>query len=198
MTTKAILFDADGVIIHSEMFSLQYQRLHNVSNDDMLPFFKKDFQPCLIGKADLIEVVKPWLSKWKWDKSAPEFLDLWFKAEDHVDERMISKIKQLRSKGIKCYLATNQEKYRTEYMKNQMGFNNLFDHIFSSADISYTKPAKEYYEYILNRLKTEQNIKPEELMFFDDTQENVDTAIDCNINSHLFNFEEFEYLIKQL
>ena len=194
MSTKAILFDADGVIIHSEMFSLQYQKLYGISNEAMIPFFKTDFKPCLIGKADLIEVVTPWLIKWKWESSAKEFLDLWFKAEDHIDQRMLNIIKQLRSKGIKCYLATNQEKHRTEYMKDQMGFDKIFDHVFSSAYIGYTKPAKKYYEFILNKT----NLKPEELMFFDDCQENVDGAKEINIQAHFFNFEEFKNLIQHI
>jgi len=39
MTTKCILFDADGVVIDSEMFSVQYQKEYDISNDDMIPFF---------------------------------------------------------------------------------------------------------------------------------------------------------------
>jgi putative hydrolase of the HAD superfamily len=112
MTTKCILFDADGVVINSEMLSVQYQKEHDVSNDDMIPFFEGEFQNCIVGKTDLIELVKPWLPKWKWDGTVDEFLQFWFKAEHNVDERMVAVIRNLRKKGIKCYLATNQEKYR--------------------------------------------------------------------------------------
>jgi len=40
MKTKCILFDADGVIIRSEIFSKQYQKKYGIENDAMLPFFK--------------------------------------------------------------------------------------------------------------------------------------------------------------
>ena len=57
--TKCILLDVDGVLVNSEMFSLQYQKRFNLPQDIMLPFFKGVFQDCLIGKADLKEAVAP-------------------------------------------------------------------------------------------------------------------------------------------
>lgn len=199
MTTKCILFDADGVVIHSERFSVQYQKEHDVSNDDMLLFFNGEFQNCIVGKADLIELVKPWLPKWKWTGTVDELLQFWFKAEHNIDERMVNIIKKLREKGIKCYLATNQEKYRTQYMKNHMRFEELFDHVFSSADIGHKKPEGEFYEFILNKVKNEHNIYPHEIMFFDDSQDNVTEARKLDIDAHFYkNFEDFENLVKPI
>jgi len=199
MEIKCILFDADGVVINSEMFSVQYQKEHDVSNDEMLPFFKGEFQNCIIGKADLIELVKPWLLKWKWIGTVDEFLQFWFKAEHNIDERMVNIIKELRKKGIKCYLATNQEKYRTQYMNNHMGFEELFDHVFSSADIGYKKPEREFYKFILDEIKNEHRINPHEIMFFDDSQENVDEAKKLDIDAHFYkNFKDFESLVKPI
>jgi len=37
----------------------------------------------------------------------------------------------------RSYLATNQEKYRTAYLLDQMGFGRQFDGIFSSAYVGY-------------------------------------------------------------
>ena len=199
MAIKCLLFDADGVVINSEMFSVQYLKQHDVSYDDMLPFFKGEFQNCIIGKADLIELVKPWLPKWKWTGTVDEFLQFWFKAEHNIDERMINTIKKLRKKGIKCYLATNQEKYRTQYMKDYMGFEELFDHVFSSADIGHKKPEKEFYEFILNEIKNEHKIYPHEILFFDDSKGHVDSAKKLDIDAHFYeNFDEFEKLINPL
>ncbi len=199
MATKCILFDADGVVINSEMFSVQYQKEHGVSGDKMLPFFKEEFQNCIIGKADLIESVKPWLPKWKWAGTADEFLQYWFKAEHNVDEKLITVVQQLREKGIKCYLATNQEKYRTKYMKEEMKFKELFNHVFSSADIGYKKPESEFYKFILAKIENEYKIYPHEIMFFDDSQENAAEAKRLNINAHFYkNFEDFENLVKPI
>jgi len=199
MTTTNILFAGVGVMIDAEMFSLQYQKEFGVSNDEMLPFFTGDFKDCLIGKADLVEKVTPWLPKWKWAGSVEEFLDFWFKAEHNVDERMTDIVKKLKDKGIRCYLATNQEKYRTQYMKDKMGFENLFHHVFSSADIGAKKPKKEFFQFILNELKNEHRIQPHEIMFFDDTEENIDGAKELDIDAHHFtDYDSFMETIQPL
>lgn len=194
--TKAILFDADGVVINAEMFSVQYQKEYGVSNDEMLPFFKGDFQKCIVGQADLIEIVKPWLSKWKWKGTAEEFLQFWFRAEHSVDEQVIEVIEKLRKREIKCYLTTNQEKHRAQYLKEQMGFDKFFDGMFLSANIGYKKPDREFYEFILDDLKNKYEIRPQEVMFFDDDQKNIDEAKKFGIDAHFYkNFEKFKQVI---
>lgn len=197
MTTKCILFDADGVVIHSEMFSVQYAKKYNVPYEDILPFFKKEFPDCIIGKADLIKIVKPWLPKWKWKGSVHDFLQFWFEAEHNIDKNIVSVINKLRKRGIKCYLATNQEKYRTQYMLENMGFKDLFDNVFSSSHIGYKKPDTKFFESILNKLKKEYNINPHEIMFFDDSIEHIDEANKLGIKAYQYqNFKDFEKLIE--
>jgi putative hydrolase of the HAD superfamily len=197
MVIKAVLFDTDGVIINSEMFSIIYSKKYNIPYDEMLPFFKGEFQDCIIGKADLSEIVKPWLKKWKWEGSVKEFLEFWFKSEHNLDKNIIKIIKDLRKKGIKCYIATNQEKHRTEYMKNEMDFEDLFDEVFSSSDIGYKKPNKRFYEFVINKIKDKYKINADEIIFFDDSQENVDEAKKLGIKANLYKtFDEFKSILK--
>lgn len=186
---KAIIFDADGVVINSPgYFSVQYQKDFGISNDMMLPFFKGRFQDCLVGKADLKEELVPLLKDWRWNGSVEELLKYWFKAEHYIDERMVEEIKNFKNRGIKCYLGTKQEKYRTEYIWNEMEFKNIFDGIYSSADIGYKKPDKKFFEFIQNDLE----LKPEEIMFWDDEKDNVETAKGLGWQGYFYdNFEDF-------
>ena len=193
---KCILFDVDGVVINSEIFSIQYQKQYEISNAEMLPFFTGIFQECIVGKTDLKVTLKEWLPKWKWKGTVDEFLQFWFKAEHNIDERVIKVVKRLRKKGIKCCLATNQEKYRTQYMKKEMEFEINFDEIFSSYSIGYKKPDKAFYEAILNSLESRWNIQPREIMFFDDDQKNIDGANKLGIKGYFYkNFKEFKNII---
>lgn len=186
MKIKCILFDTDGVVVNSEMFSEQYQKQFDISNDVMLPFFKGVFQDCLIGKADLKEAVKSYLKDWKWAGTADELLQFWFKSEHCIDAQIIDLIKNLQAKSIKCYLATNQEKYRTEYMKTQMGFKDTFSHIFSSVEVGYKKPDKKFYEAVFNQINKSENIAKKEMLLIDDSKENVDEAASFGIKAHLY------------
>jgi putative hydrolase of the HAD superfamily len=193
---KCILFDADGVVIRTEMFSVQYQKEYGISNEEMLPFFVGEFQECIVGKKDLKKVLKKWLPKWKWQGTVDEFLQYWSKAEHKTDERIIESIETLRKNGVKCFLATNQEKYRISYLKQEMQFEKIFDGIFSADTIGYKKPDKEFYEYILNDLKNQHNIQANEIIFFDDDQKNVDGAKAVGINAHLYTgFDKYKKII---
>jgi putative hydrolase of the HAD superfamily len=176
------MFDADGVVVLSQMFSYKYAQEFNINMSELDDFFQTDFQACLIGKSDLKVVIKPWLKKWNWSKPVDEFLDYWFKAEHQINFELIENIRELRKNNIRCVLATNQEKYRLEYMKKEMDFEEVFDKIYSSNLIGFKKPATQYYEYILNDL----NENPSNIIFYDDRQENIESAKLLGINSHLY------------
>lgn len=182
MKNKIYMFDADGVIIQSQMFSYKYADEFNISISELNNFFKTDFQECLVGKSDLKIAVKPWLKKWNWSKSVDEFLDYWFKAEHNLNLELIEHIKELRKEKIKCVLATNQEKYRLEYLKKEIDFEAIFDKIYSSNLIGFKKPYIEYYKFILNDL----NENPSNIIFYDDRQENIESAKLLGINSILY------------
>jgi len=134
---KAIIFDSDGMTNCAEKFSIRFSRDFNIPYEQVLPFFLNEFKGCLVGKADLKEVIKPYLVKWGWQKSVDELLDYWFTGEVNVDARVMETIEKLKQQKIKCYLATNQEKYRTDYMVEQMNYKNIFHGIFSSAEIGF-------------------------------------------------------------
>ena len=183
MKNKIYMFDADGVVIQSQMFSNKYAQEFNIDVSELVIFFNTDFQECLVGKSDLKTVIIPWLEKWNWSKSVDEFLDYWFMAEHNLNYDLIENIRELRKNNRICILATNQEKYRLEYMKKEMGFETIFDKIYCSNVIGFTKPSVEYYRYILNDL----NENPSNIIFYDDRQENIESAKSLGINSYLYN-----------
>lgn len=186
---KAIIFDTDGMVVTADMFSVKYCAEYNVPYEDILPFFKNEFQPCLIGKADLKEKIKPYLIKWGWKNTVEDFLSYWFDAEHKIDQRVVEIIYKLKQSGMKCYLATNQEKYRTEYLRIQMKFNSIFDQVFSSAEIGYRKPQPEFFYKVM----TEIGLRKEEVQFWDDTEKNILGAKEFGLDAKLYqSFEEFQ------
>ncbi|NDK08092.1 HAD-IA family hydrolase [Candidatus Gracilibacteria bacterium] len=199
MSVKGVIFDADGVVINSELFSTQYQRQYNVTNEEMLPFYLGIFKETIVGNADLKEILIPWLPKWKYNKSVEEFINLWFRAEHSIDEKIVGSIKKIQAKGIKCFLATNQEKYRTKYMREEMGFDNIFDSVYSSCEIGFKKPDSEFYIKVLEKIKNEYKIDKNEIIFFDDSEKNVLSANDVGLKSyHYTNFQDYEKVINKL
>lgn len=69
-----------------------------------------------------------------------------------------------------------------------MNFENLFDGIFCSAEMGLKKPQEAYYQHILTSL----NIHPSDIIYFDDTEENIEAARSLGIRSVLYrNIDDF-------
>lgn len=191
---KVVLFDADNVIINGKRFADVLKNDLGIGEEKTLPFFKGKFIECILGKADLKKELEPHLKEWGWNKSTDDFLDYWFKSEHAINEALLEYIQSLRSKEIRCFLATNQEKYRTEYMLEKMGFSNSFDKVYASAHLGYKKPDLEFFSKLIGELK---NVKKEEVLFWDDLSANVDAAKAFGINAEIYkDFEEFKEKMK--
>lgn len=186
---KHILFDTDGVIVHSDMWSNEYARRSWISSEITRPFFREIFGDCLIGKSDLKEVIKPYLAQWDWTGTVDEYLEEWFRYENTVDKDLLEKIQELRKTGIQCHVATNQEKYRLAYLRNEMGFSKNFDSVFCSCELGYKKPQREFYERVLYIL----GAVSDEVLYFDDAKDNIESAKELGIHAVLYkNLEDFE------
>lgn len=191
---NTILYDIDGVIVDShEYFSTKFSREFNVSYDKMRPFFESQFQDCLIGKADLKAELKEYLRVWGWNKSVDEFLDYWFESESTVNQQIIDSTVGLRSKGINCGIHTNNEKHRTNYLLNNLGLKDYFDFTFSSSDIKFKKPEKEFWQEVYSRLNSPDK---KSVLIVDDDIENIKSAKEFGFSVHLY--KEFNDYINKV
>lgn len=170
---KVVVFDADGMVIHNshaQRFSLRFAKQYGVGEDKILPFFENEFQDCLVGKADLKKELEKYAPEWGWRGTIDELLDFWFSGEAEVDEKVVEVIRELKQKGINCYLATNNEKYRTDYITEKLGLGQIFVKIFSAGYMGCKKPQTEFYDYILNEI----GFKKDEIVFWDDQAEELE------------------------
>lgn len=192
---KVIIFDGINCISYQEALSIGLERDYKIPLEKTLPFFKGELQDCVAGKSDLKEVLPPYLEAWGWKGGVDELLRYWFERDHKIDEGLISYIKELKSKKILCLLATNNEKYRFAYMLDKMGFSKILDKSYCSALLGCKKPDKIFFQKILDDL---ENIKKEEILFWDDKAENVKGAKDFGIHAKLYTtFEDFKEKMKQ-
>lgn len=184
---KLILFDADGVLtLPEELFSVVYTRSHGLDIKPFKRFFQNEWQDFVIGKRDLKDYIKSNPELWQWSGTPDSLLDYWFSSEDIKNDEMIECVKSIRSNGTPCYLATEQEKYRGEYMRNTM-FKDLFDGYFITAEVGYKKSQPDFFDHIVYKLRSKHKIEsPSDILFFDDSQSKVDAAKSVDISAHLF------------
>lgn len=170
---KTLLVDADGVIITGPMFSERYEKIYGVRQADFNSFFLGEFQKCLIGQADLKQEVEKYLPKWNWNKSLDEFLEFWFTSEEEINRDLLQLVTALKKKNIYSYIATNQEKYRSQHLAFNLNLLETFDGMFTSAHIGYTKPDLRYFEKVYEQLN---DVEKNEVLFIDDSEKNIEAA----------------------
>ena len=194
---KAVIFDVDGMIVHGTRFSHRLAKKYNIFIETTAPFFAGVFQDCVIGRADLKKELKAYFPQWHWTGSLEEILNFWFDEKYNIiDERFFPLIEKIREKNIKCYLATNNEKYRAENLLTQRGIGKYFDGIFTSYSFHCKKPEIKFYEKILENLP---NIKKEEILFWDDDSKNIEKAKEFGFKTQIYaDFAEFKKTIESL
>ncbi len=195
MTIKALCFDADGVVVNPQMqFARYLEEKHVILPEMTRNFFLGVFSNCLTGSTDLKQVLPSFFQNWGWKGSVEEFVNTWLFTDHVIDMRIINSIRRLRNDGMICCLTTSQENYRAEYMKNKMGFQDIFDHLFFSCEIGWQKPNHKFFHHVEKIL----NLKGGEILFWDDSYQNIDAARDCDWNAELYtDFDEFNKVTKE-
>jgi putative hydrolase of the HAD superfamily len=195
VTIKAICFDADGVVINPQLqFSRYLDKEHGISPEMKRDFFGGVFNDCLVGRADLKKVLPTFLRDWGWPGTTDEFVDTWLRTDHVVDRRIINVIESLRRKGYICCLATSQEYHRARYMKVEMGFQDVFDHLFFSCEVGWQKPDQVYYQHIEHILHLEK----ESILLWDDSRINIEAARKYGWNAEIYTgYAEFGKTIKK-
>lgn len=193
---KHILLDADGVIIKPHgQYSTVYAQENNLSLEAINVFFKEKFPACKAGLADLKIELEPYLAKWNPGETVDNYLATWFAYEMHIDEQVVAVMRALKAQGIKLYLATDQEKYRAEYIANIPDIKTLFDDLFISYQLGVSKESPVFFEKVTHELRA----VPDEIAFFDDEPENIQSAKNTGIHSFLFtHFSDLKNQLQKL
>ncbi len=184
---KIKIFDADGVLIlpRKQLFSERLSIDYGISPEIVIPLFKNEFYKCVLGELDLKEVLQKYIPLWGFKGSVDELLKYWWKEEEMPNHKLLSEIDSFRQKGIKCFMATDQEKYRAEHLMNIVGLSKHLDGVFFSCNLHLSKSSEEFWIRVLESLG---NPNPKNVEFYDDEQENIDASLSVGIDAKLFKF----------
>lgn len=183
-TIKVILFDLDGVTVNREKyFSQRLADDYNISSEEIMKFFKNEFQTCSLGKADLKTELKKYVKTWQWEKSIEELMDYWFKSESNLNNELLQEILKTRERGIICGLISNNETYRKKYLLDSLLLKNYFDKFYFSCELGQAKPTEEFWQSILASLP---NMKKENIFIWDDEQKVINAAQEFGLKGQLY------------
>jgi len=178
MDIKYVILDLGGVLVKIEPDNF-YKKMFQLTgiNINILKDIKNDITLGLITPEEAFEKV---IKNYKLKISLKEIIDSFVydyigNKIDGVDE-FLSRLKDL---DIKIGLLSNTNKLHFDYIKKLFNDFKIFDKIYLSYELNLAKPDKRIYEYVLNDLK----IPASEIIFIDDTDENIKTALDLGFKA---------------
>jgi putative hydrolase of the HAD superfamily len=183
---RAVLFDADGVIQNSKAddLPLRIQRGMGFVPEPFEAFLQEVFaaeMPAIAGQIELVQALEPVLAKWGAPGTAAALAAAWWRSVD-ADAAVLALIAQLRQQGILCALATNQHRFRADYLRETYDYDQRFDRSFYSYALGCAKPDARYFQAILASLP----FPPAQILFIDDLETNVAAARSVGITAAQF------------
>jgi len=196
---KAIIFDLGAVILN-----INYQNtidaFSKLGVKNASSFYSKKAQTNLFNQIEIGDITaKKFLTELQKETnnaSINQVSEAWNAMLLDLPENRLAVIQSLKKKHS-IYLLSNTNTIHLDTFKKKLGrvrwlrFYNLFDKMYLSHEMGLRKPNAAIFEYILE----EQNLKPEEVFFIDDSSEHIEGANKLGIKTHhLKNGEEIATL----
>lgn len=180
---KAIIFDLNGIFIQSPNLSTRFQEKFGVPLEEFLPALKEIMAKVKNRNAEnSFNYWRPYLEKWGLNLTEEEFFSFWFGAEKENLE-VIEIVRQIKKKGIKIFILSNNLKEKSNYYQDSFQFlKEIPDKIYYSWQTGFIKPNPEAFKNVLS----ENNLEPEECLYFDDQEKNIEAANSLGMNAFLF------------
>jgi HAD superfamily hydrolase (TIGR01509 family) len=106
-----------------------------------------------------------------------------------INPEVKSYIQEIRSKGIISSVCSNNFETRVRELNSKFDFLKDFDIRIFSFEVGAIKPDKKIFEVLLENT----GVKPEGIIYSDDSNEKLKGALELGINSFVFeNFEQFK------
>lgn len=109
----------------------------------------------------------------------------WLGYLKEIPQRNLDTIQRLREMGYRVCLLSNTNPFFFEWAKsgafdgNGHPIGDYFDALYVSFRCKLLKPSREIYEHVLRS----ENIRPEQLLFIDDSERNTDAAAALGIQT---------------
>lgn len=177
-----VWWDVDGVLIVGEGFSALLPQL-GIRREDTSAFFLGPFQECLVGRAQLADVLPPFLHEWGWASGVNAFLKTWFDSERTKNAVAWDWLQRLAQWRVPQYLATNQESTRLQVLMDDMGLGSLVTGTLASSELGARKPDPVYFARALDHAGAPD---PTRVLFWDDQVANVAAARAAGLHAVLY------------
>lgn len=103
-----------------------------------------------------------------------------------INKKVFDFAKECKEKGYMLVAASNASKGSFEWRSSEYGLMDIFDGRVISSDIGMRKPSKKFFEYMVDIV----GYIPQEILFIDDSDQNIESAQSLGIVSIKYEGEE--------
>lgn len=180
---KTIIFDFGDVFINLDKPAIE-REIKALGVPEITPEMLEQAAAYEKGSITSEAFVSYFTSQFPYIK-ASDFIKAWNAIILDFPEYRLEFIEQLaKTQAYKLILLSNTNAFHIEQVIENIDlarynrFKACFDPFYLSHEIHLSKPHADIYEFVLN----ENNLKPEECIFIDDTKENTDAAAALGIH----------------
>ncbi|CUR55127.1 HAD-superfamily hydrolase, subfamily IA, variant 3 [metagenome] len=166
---RHVLFDADGVLqTRPGGWVGPLRPLLGERSEAFLADVMGAEEAGLHGREDFVAVLGSIMAAYGLSGAPADlYAELWL--EIGVDEAMLALVHELRAAGLGVHLGTNQQWPRAAYMRESLGYDQLFDESFYSCELGIAKPAPGFFLAAVSTIGAAAG----EVLFVDDLAVNV-------------------------
>ncbi len=194
-TIKAIIFDLGSVCLHIDWFKINEEVMKRFGVSTLVKSsgnqnLIKTYNEALEGKKETSKFFKE-LNNYKDNTSKLiTFYKFLYSKYKKQNKEIFNLIKNLR-RSLKIFCLTDTNTLHLETHKEQ-GITDKFDEVFTSFELGSRKEDRNTFIKVLNKTQ----FKPQEIIFIDDNERNIENAKSLGINA--IKYESYEKLIKDL
>jgi putative hydrolase of the HAD superfamily len=171
------LFDADGVLQRAKPGCFDVLSSLSGGHGDPLGEIFAAERPAALGQTDFVEALTRVLQGWGVQDQLDVALQAWCEIEP--DGNVLQLVDQLRESGVRCFVASNQHRYRADFMSRHLGYAEHFDGELYSYNLGAAKPDTAFFAHALRRAKAD----PATTIFIDDSLANIEAATALGIST---------------
>lgn len=180
---KTLIFDFGDVFINLDKDGA----MHNALNLFNIRAFEEDMLNTNmlyeVGAISTAQFIEFYINKFP-NLNEEQIIDAWnFIIKDFPLYRLEFIQKLAQDKAFNLILLSNTNEMHIDLIASTIGFyedfKSCFDKFYLSHEIHLRKPNADIFEFVLN----ENNLKPNECLFIDDTQDNTLTANRLGFNT---------------
>lgn len=174
----AAVFDFDGVLNRNYdsagfLWPRRLKEDHGVDVDVFArTFFDDTFNEVLTGKVDFKVRLAALLPALGCATPAETFMDYWFTKDLSPCEHALGIVGELRAKGLRCVIGTNNERHRAGFLWDNL-LKDHVDRMYAAGPMGVAKPDPQFFAMIQEDLGCAD---PSRLVLVDDMPVNVAAA----------------------